>query len=109
MARQPDNPHIMAVIFAAELRADAEIARDLQDFGFPFRVTPGMAEAVAFGRQPVERADRGLFHRLQIILGRGAADDDSKVIGRAGRGAKVEKRRFDEVSQPSGFSTAFVF
>ena len=47
----------MAVIFAAELRADAEIARDLQDFDFPFRVTPGMAEAVAFGRQPVERAD----------------------------------------------------
>ena len=56
MARQADHPHIMAVIFAAKLRANAQIAGDLQDFGFPFKIAPGMAKAVAFGRQPVQRA-----------------------------------------------------
>ena len=109
MARQPDNPHIMAVIFAAELRADAEIARDLQDFGFPFRIAPGMAEAVAFGWQPVKGADRGLFHRLQIIFGRGAANDDGKVIGRAGRCAQIEDCRFDEVTKPFRVQHRFGF
>ena len=100
MARQADHPYIMAVILPAELSADAKLAGDLQDFGFPGGVAPGMAKAVAFGWQAVQRADRGLLHCLQIIFSRGAADDDGKVVGRAGRGAKVEDRRFDEIAKP---------
>ena len=50
MAWQADHPHVMTVIFPAELGADSQIARDLQDFRLPFQVSPGMAKAVALGR-----------------------------------------------------------
>ena len=84
MSRQADNAHIMAVIFAAKLRTDPQIAGNLQDFSFPFKIAPCMAKAVALGWQPVQRADGGLLHGLQIEFGRGAANDNRQMIGRAG-------------------------
>ena len=43
VARQPDHPHVVAEIFAAELRADAERLRHLLDFLLHRTVAEGVA------------------------------------------------------------------
>ena len=57
VARQPDHPDVMAEIFAAELRADAEAAGQLQHLGLEIAVAIGLAVFVAGGRQT--RRDSG--------------------------------------------------
>ena len=78
----------MAEIFAAELRADAERLRHLQDFLLHLEIAEGVAVGRAVGRQRIEIARGGEFHRLHAEFGRGAADHDRQVIGRARRGAQ---------------------
>ena len=108
MPRQPDDAHIMAVIFAAKLRTDPKVASDLQDFGFPFGVAPGMAKFVALRRQAVKRPDRGLLDRFQRYRRR-AANHHREVIGgyaevpRSSIAVRINSR------SDCGFNTALVF
>jgi hypothetical protein len=88
VARQPDHAHVVAEILAAELRADAERLRHLQHLLLHLEIAEGVAVGRALGRQRVEIARRGELHRLHAELGRGAADHDREVIGRARRGAE---------------------
>ena len=88
VARQPDHPHVVAEILAAELRADAERLRHLQDLLLHLEIAEGVAVGRAMGRQRVEIARGGELHRLHAELGRGAADHDRQMIGRARRGAE---------------------
>ena len=109
VARQADDAHVVAEILAAELRADAEAAGQLEHLLLEIAVAVGLAVAVARGRQRVEIAAAGELHRLQVHLGRGAADDDRQVIGRAGGGAEAcGSSRREICSSDFGFSTAFV-
>ena len=96
VARQPDHPHVVAEIFAAELRADAEAAGQLQHLRLEIAVAIGLAVFVAGGRQAVEIAAARELDGLQIHLGRGAADHDREVIGRAGGGAERADLLVDE-------------
>ena len=57
MAWQTDDAHVMAIIFAAKLRANAQITGDFQNLRLPLKVTPGMAKLIALCRQIIERAD----------------------------------------------------
>ena len=43
VAGQPDDPHVVAEVLAAELRADAELTGQLQDSSFPFEVPKAVA------------------------------------------------------------------
>ena len=88
VARQPDHPHVVAEILAAELRADAERLRHLQDFLLHLEIAERIAVGRAVGRQRVEIARGSELDRLHAEFGRGAADHDRKVIGRARRGAE---------------------
>ena len=88
VARQADDAHVMAEILAAELRADAERLRHLVDLFLHFEVAEGVARRRALGRQRVEIFGRGELHRLEVLLGRGAADDDGEMVGRTGGGAE---------------------
>ncbi len=99
VARQADDAHVMAEILAAELRADPVVAGQRQDLLLEAGVAEGLAVAVAGGRQIVEIAAARQLHRLQVHLGRGAADDDGEVIGRAGRGAERLDLLVDELDQ----------
>ena len=85
VARQADDAHVMAEIFAAELRADAGDLSQRRDLGLHREVAEGVAVLAALRRQIVEIMRRGELHGLEIELGRRAADDDRKMIGRAGR------------------------
>ena len=99
MARQPDHADVVAEIFAAELRADAERLRHLQDFLLHLEIAEGVAVGRAVGRQRVEIARGGELHRLHAEFGRGAADHDRQVIGRARRGAERQHLLLQERQQ----------
>src|SRR6266700_3581857 len=99
MTRQPDHPNVMAEIFSPKLRADAEALRKLQDLRLEIAVAIGLAVFVSGGRQRVEIAAARQLYGLQIHLGRGAADDDRQMIGRAGRGAERAGLLVDEFQE----------
>ena len=99
MARQPDHPHIVAEILAAELRPDPEAAGQFEHLFLETAVAIGLPVAVPLRRQRVEKAAAGELDRLQIHLGRGAADDDRQMIGRACRRAESAEflvEKFDQ-------------
>jgi hypothetical protein len=77
-------------IFAAELRADAERLRHLVDFLLHLEITEGIAIRRTLRRQRIEIACGRQLHRLHAELGRGAANHDREVIGRARRGAESQ-------------------
>ena len=102
VARQADHPHVVTEILAAELRADADIARQLQHLLFHLQVAERVARLAAAGGQRVQPLGGGQLHRLHRGLGRGAADDDRQVVGRAGGGAERLDLGFQEFQQPLG-------
>src|SRR5215510_5010576 len=81
---QPDDPHVMAEVLAAELRANADLAGDLQHLCLQALVPESVPERRPVRRQGVQVAGGGVLGRLERVLGAGAADDDRQVIGRAG-------------------------
>ena len=96
VAGKPDHPHVVAEILAAELRAHAERLRELVHLLLHREVAEGVAVLGALRRQIVEIAAGGELHRLHGELGRGAADDDGEVIGRARGGAEREHLLLEE-------------
>jgi hypothetical protein len=64
MTRQADHAHVVAEILAAELRADAERLRHLQNFLLHLQIAEGVAVGRAVRRQRIEIARRGELHRL---------------------------------------------
>src|SRR5690606_40755837 len=98
VARQPDHARVVAEVLAAELRADAGRARDLDDLLLPLEIAIRVPRRAALRRQVVEVARRGVLRDLQRVLRARAADDDREVVRRARRGAEraqllIEERR----------------
>ena len=100
MPRQADDAHIVAEIFAAELRADAERLGELVDLGFERKIAEGMRLLRALYGERVEVAGGGELHRLHRLLGREAADDDGEMVGRAGGGAEREDLLLEKGEEP---------
>ena len=96
MARQPDHAHVVAEIFAAELRADAGRLRHLQHFLLHRQIAKRVPRLRALGRQRVVIMRGGELDRLHGQFGRGAADDDRQMIGRARRGAERQHLLLEE-------------
>ena len=88
VAGQPDNAHVQSVPLAAELGAQAQFARFFMQFLFQFQVTEGAAVFVPRSRQIVVVLRGSHLHGLQAFFRRGSANDESDVIGRAGRRAQ---------------------
>jgi hypothetical protein len=81
--REPDDPHVVAEVLAAELRADPHLPGDLKDLLLQASVpepVPGRRTGL---RQRVQVARRRVLGGLQRVLGAGAAHHDGQVIGRA--------------------------
>ena len=100
MPRQPDHPHVVAEVLAAELGADPEVAGQLQHLLLHVRVAEGVPELGAAGRQRVQVVRRGQLGHLERVLGRHPADHDGQVVGRAGRGAQRAQLLVQEAGQP---------
>ena len=88
VARQTDHPDIVGEVFPAELRAEAEVLRFLQQLLLQLHVAERLTVFVTFGRQTVVIAGRGQFDGLQRRFRRGAADHKRDVVRRAGGGAE---------------------
>src|SRR5699024_11310433 len=83
---QADDAHIVAEVFAAELRTEAEVLGELEDRLLELLVTEAVpGDCVAGRRKVVEVVGAGEFRGLERELGRRAADDDGQMVGRAGR------------------------
>ena len=100
MARQPDHAHVVAEIFAAELRAHAERMREPMHLLLHGYIAEGVAVLGAARRQVVEVAARGELDRLHRQFGRCAADDNGEMIGRARGGAQREHLLLEKRDQP---------
>ena len=97
MARQADHAHVVAEVLATKLGADACCLRQLVDLFFHLKVTEGVTGFGALGRQAVEITCGCQLGGLQVHFGRGAADDDRQVVGRAGRRSERQDLFLQEV------------
>ena len=88
MARQADDAHVVGEVLAAELGADAEPVRRLEEFLLQFQVAEGPAVLVAMRGQCVQVLCGCELNGLEAGLGAGAADDEGEVIWGAGGGAR---------------------
>ena len=99
VARHADHAHVVAEVLAAELRADAHLARHLQDRLLHLQVAEGAAELVAARVQVVEVLRGGQLHGLQTGLSGGSADGQRQVVRRTRGGAQRLDLRLDEGHQ----------
>ena len=102
VARQSDHAHVVAEVLAAELRADPEAARHLEDLGLHVEVAEGMSRSGSRRRQAVEVAGARVLRGLERELGRGPADDDGQVVRRAGGGADRAQLLVEELPHRRG-------
>src|SRR5690606_28109956 len=86
--RQPDDPHVVAEVLAAELGADAELLRQLEHLQLQLQVAEPVAQRRPLGRHGVQVVRRRVLGGLERVLRGRAADDDRQVVRRAGRGAE---------------------
>src|SRR3954453_17512990 len=98
MPWQPDDAAVVAEVLAAELRADAEGLRQLEDLLLHLDVAEPVTGAVTGCRQRVEVVRARILRRLDCELRTRAADDGREVIRGARGGAErpqllVEKRQ----------------
>ena len=89
VAGEANDADVVGKVLAAELGADAELLRGDEELVLQLDVAEGLAVLVPLGRQAVEVTGGGELDRLHAGVGRGAADDESDVIGGAGGGAEV--------------------
>ena len=88
VTRQADDADVEGEPLAAELRADAELMRDLEELSLERGVAEGAAMLVARRRERVVVMRRGQLDGLHGRLGGGTADDEREVIRRARGGAE---------------------
>ena len=84
VARQADDAYVMGKVLAAELGTNAEFLGGFLQFFFQFNVAESLAMIVAFGRQAVKFLGGREFNGLHHRVGRGAANNEGEVVGRAG-------------------------
>ena len=109
VAGQPDDPHVVAEVLAAELRPDAELAGEFEDPSFPFEIAEPVAGLAARGGERVEVLGRGVLGGLDGELGRGAADHDRQVVRRAGRSAQRAQGGVEEAGEALGVEQRWGF
>ena len=102
MARQADDAHVVGEIFAAELRAESDLVRLFQHLLLQFHVAERASRGVARGGQVVVVVGGGELHGQQVLLCRGAADDEGNVVGGASRRAEALHLLYHERHQRGG-------
>ena len=102
MPGQTDDADVVTKILAAELRADPQRPGDPQHLLFKHNVAERTARPIAGRRQPVEITRAGELDGLQVLLRGKAADDDSEMIRRTGRGAERRDAIGKELRQRLG-------
>ena len=88
VTRESDDAHVQGEPLAAELRADAELMRDLEELGLERGIAEGAAMLVAGRGQRVVVMGRGQLDGLHGRFGGRAADDEREVVRRARGGAE---------------------
>ena len=84
MTRQTDDADVVSQGLAAKLSAQSNLVSLFQQFLLQVNVAEGTTRLVACRGQSVVELDAGQLDGQQVLLGRGAADDEGNVVGRAG-------------------------
>ena len=100
MSWHPHDPHVVAEVLAAKLCPNPDLLTHLEHLGLHGQIAEGLTVLVALGRQAVEIARAGELGQLEGVLGRGAADDEGEVVGRAGGRADHTQFVVDKGAQP---------
>ena len=100
VAGQPDHPHVVAEVLAAELRADPEALRELEDLLLELEVAEPVRRQRSRRRQVVEVVGRGVLRGLEGELRAGPADHHRQVVRRAGGGAERADLLVEEAEHP---------
>src|ERR1035441_4872176 len=97
---QPDHPHVVAEVLAAELRADADPPGQAEHLLLKLAVPEPVPARRAGRRQRVQVFRRRVLGRLQRELEIGPADHDGQVVRRAGGGAQGPDLLLEEGEHP---------
>ena len=97
--READDPDVVGKVLAAELGADAQLVRLVEQLLLQFQIAERLAVLVPLGRKLVVILGGGELDRFHAGIGTGAADDDGDVIRRAGGGAEVLHLADQELQQ----------
>jgi len=96
--RQANHANIMGEVFAAKLRANAELATGFEQRRFQRCIAKRLPQFVSAGRQVVVIFCRSQFGNLLRLIGRETAHNEGDVVRRTGGGAQ----RFHLFSQKGG-------
>ncbi len=88
VTRQTDHADVVGEVFAAKLRAEAEVLRFHQQLLLQLDVAERLTMFVTFGRQAIVVLGRRQLDGFQGAFRRGAANHKRDVVRRAGRGAE---------------------
>ena len=88
VTRQANHADVVGEVFAAELRAKAEILRFQQQLLLQLNIAERLAVLVTFGGQAIVVARGGQLHGFQRRFRRGAANHKGDMVRRTGRGAE---------------------
>ena len=99
VTQQPDDADVVREVLAAELRADSDPPRELEDLRLHVMVAERAAVLVAARREPIQVLGGRQLQRLHRELGRGAPHDEREVVGRTSRGPDGLELRLDEAQQ----------
>ena len=102
VAGQANNAHIVAEVFAAKLRANADFVTHFEDLFFHFEIAESLAVFIALRGQGVEIFGTCEFGGFEGVFCGCAANDEGEVIGRAGGCAEFAQAQVDEVAQAFG-------
>ena len=88
MPGEADDADVVAEVFAAELRADADVPGHFEHLLLHADVAECMRGLAALGRQRIEILGGRQLARFEAQLRRRAADHDREMVGRARGGAE---------------------
>ena len=82
VTRQTNDTHVMRHVLTAELRTKTDLVCLLEQLFLQLDITESTTCLIAVSRQGVVVMGRSELHGQQVLLRRGAADDDSDVVRR---------------------------
>ena len=88
MPRQADHANIVSEIFAAKLRADAELAAGVKQRCLQRSIAKRLAQRISAGGQIVIIFGRSQLRHFQCLIRREAAHHKGDVVRRTGGGAQ---------------------
>ena len=107
MARQTDDAHVVCIVLAAELCAEADVVSLFEHLLFQLDVAEGTAVFITRRGQVIIEAGGGELHGQQVLLGRRTANDEGNMVRRTSRRTQRLHLLYEERNQRLGVQDGF--